>query len=681
MVLQLPETIAETARDFTGRTWILPRIVDWLDQTQNRILLIVGAPGSGKSMVAAWIGGAGSPPADPHARALLDKIRTSACAAHFCQATSGNSPKAFAKNIATQVARVVDRFAEHVVASVSDRARIVNIDAALNVQTAHSGAKITNVELHLDLGSLTDEPSFQRVLVEPLTELYEAGYRERMLIIVDALDEALLYTGVPNIVQMLNRLGDLPRQCRFIATTRPDSRVLEAIDGATPLMLDEDPEAEAAIREYSRARLRHTDEPRRTRLATRIAQAAAGQFLYARLLLDEIAAKLAGDFDPEIIPLPTGLSGFYQSVLHRELKADPTRWFQSVRPVLGLVAVAQGSGLDRSQIKRVAKIDVAQPLALLEQYVQKPGPDGPFKLFHYTLTEFLIGKNHIDGPAMHLAIAEYYHSQRNGFPAWKKWDSYGLLYTATHLAEASRTGDPEDADRVQKLVDLVFDPGYQKEHDEKGRDIEALKLDLDRAMRSAAGCDYERAVPLLIRAALGVVSYRNEQLRPEPIFELARKGNTVEAVNRVDLFGLDANWRHALRLIIAWLAAGSDPEAATKLRLSVFPRNADSTLLTLMQRLDTALGRGTMPALTPLPAVEDEFSTQQRVRNMVAEYSGTTRNSRSVSLSRYRRLGPHLVASALQPPYAGDRFLREYIGVHTNYQYVLYRQASLWVLL
>jgi hypothetical protein len=43
--------------------------------------------------------------------------------------------------------------------------------------------------------------------------------------------------------------------------------------------------------------------------------------------------------------------------------------------------------------------------------------------------------------------------------------------------------------------------------------------------------------------------------------------------------------------------------------------------------------------------------------------------------------GPILVSFALANPTSGERFLKQYLGVHTGYQYVHYRQASLWVLL
>src|SRR5262249_3762462 len=156
-----------------------------------RLFLIVGKPGSGKSMVSAWLGGDGPAPPDSGAADMLQRVRDSVGAVHFCRATSFNSPRDFAQNVAEQLARVVDNFATHVESSLSDRAKLISINSTVTAGTAASGSRLTGVELHLELGSLTDDPSFDRVLRAPLKSLYAAGYSKRLLIIVDALDEAL----------------------------------------------------------------------------------------------------------------------------------------------------------------------------------------------------------------------------------------------------------------------------------------------------------------------------------------------------------------------------------------------------------------------------------------------------------------------------------------------------------
>ena len=314
--------------------------------------------------------------------------------------------------------------------------------------------------------------------------MYEDGRSEPIVVVVDSLDESLTYTGIPNIPQLLRRLGDLPKPIRVIATTRPDPRVLEPFGGVSraDVVKDEpfDPERDS---EYCYDRLTALPDDRRAALANRIASAADGQFLYAALLLNQIGDSLAADADPDAVALPEGLTGYYSEYLVRELAVDRTRWHQSIRPILGLVAVAQGNGLTRDQIARISGTDADVALEFLAQYLEAASADGPFRPFHRSLVDFLIDHRHVNAADRHAAIAAYYDGLRNGAVRYRKWDVYGLLHSPTHLAE-SLTGDHADeVDRVRKLIQLVLDPVYRSEHRRRAKDLTAMQLDLQRAVR------------------------------------------------------------------------------------------------------------------------------------------------------------------------------------------------------
>jgi hypothetical protein len=680
LAVKPPPKLQDSIEEFIGRTWILSPITQWLERTADRLFLITGKPGSGKSMIAAWLGGAGPAPPKPNDASRLAQIRSAVRAVHFCQATTGNSPRAFAENVATQLAATVEGFAERVVSSVSDRARVVNLTANVNVGHAER-TNITGISLKLDLGSLTDEPSFDRALRDPLKALYadQDGRTVPVLIIVDALDESLTYSGTPTIPHLLRKLDDMPRPFRVIATTRRDPRVLNLFPGVRVVdVVDDEPKDTNAIQQYCLARLSGLEPRRRQRLVDLIAKAADGQFLYAWLLLKH-RNSLAADTEPETIPRPDGLIGYYNEYLLRELAIDRARWFNSIRPILGLIAVSQGDGLTRDQINRISKASIEAELEVLGQYLDGIEPDGPFRPFHRSLVDFLVDYRHINPPESHAAIAAYYASMRNGHAAFNKWDLYGLKYTAMHLAGSLEGDHAIDTEQVARLVDLVLDPAYQKEHRARAKDLAGLQVDLQLALRAASECDADDAVPLAIKAAFALLKFRREELRPEQLFDLVQHSQE-EAARRVDLFELTPMWRAAVRLTLAWSALAAGRPAAA-LRNSVAP-NPDATISLLAERVDAALGRRPMPPLAPLPPPPPESVVRAAVDRLGGTRRGLApRESHGTSQFLAAVDGPLLVSFAAANRAGGDRFLKEYLSIHTGYQYVGYRQPSLWVLL
>ena len=109
-------------------------------------------------------------------------------------------------------------------------------------------------------------------------------------------------------------------------------------------------------------------------------------------MLDELLAHLPDwpDLDLENYPLPDGLSGLYHDFLNRELGRDEDRWYGSFKPVLGLIAVAQGAGLMRAQLAAISGVEVEQPLRVCKQYLAGDLPDGPFRVFHKSFADFLL---------------------------------------------------------------------------------------------------------------------------------------------------------------------------------------------------------------------------------------------------------------------------------------------------
>ena len=63
MIPELPKTIADNIKYFTGRTWLLPILLKWFEKSDQRMFILTGGPGTGKSMIMAWLAGRGPSPA------------------------------------------------------------------------------------------------------------------------------------------------------------------------------------------------------------------------------------------------------------------------------------------------------------------------------------------------------------------------------------------------------------------------------------------------------------------------------------------------------------------------------------------------------------------------------------------------------------------------------------------
>ena len=121
MSINLPPTIARNIDQFTGRAWLLPRVLEWYERNDERILLITGGPGTGKSMIMAWLAGRGPWPENATERQQLEQLRAQVKASYFCVADSGSTAlRALAQSLAEQLTRNVPGFADALTASLAD---------------------------------------------------------------------------------------------------------------------------------------------------------------------------------------------------------------------------------------------------------------------------------------------------------------------------------------------------------------------------------------------------------------------------------------------------------------------------------------------------------------------------------------------------------------------------------
>jgi hypothetical protein len=504
MPIKLPTRVAENIDRFTGRAWLLPRILEWLDRGDERVLVITGGPGTGKSMILAWLAGFGPAPAEPAVRAQLERMRKAAMAAHFCDVRTRNiGPQAFAESICNQLVGVVPGFYEALQATLADRVHIV-ATATVQAGSAAPGASITGIEINL--AGLGDELSFDRAFTYPLQRLYDRGYGEPMLIVVDALDEAIGYAGGSTLPRLLSRLNDLPDRVKILVSTRPDPRVLAFYPHARRLDLikdarpdgDDGDDLDADVKDYVAGRLGQTTSLTAASIAEfslRMATKAKGVFLYAAVVLDDLLPRLPQLPDLDSYLLPKDLGALYEEFLTRELGTDELGkpWERIYGPLLGLLAVARGDGLTAEQLRELIGHQITGPLKACKQYLDGSLPDGPFQLFHKSFADFLLADEdnvqyHIDANEMHAKIAA--HGWQKYSADWSQCDVYTLDSLAVHLHEAQDS-------RLESLIS----EGWMRARI-KGFRFDGFLADVELAWRAASSRDVEHAVVSGIRYAL-----------------------------------------------------------------------------------------------------------------------------------------------------------------------------------
>lgn len=719
--------ITEKTQSFTGRGWVFAEVNQWLSPaTASRFLFLNGKPGSGKTAIAARLCQFALGEATPPDGLSFLQSKNFITAYHFCSARDSNwiDPRSFVWSVALQLAKSHEEFAK---ALVTAGDKPVNLTGEANAQVADENAVVAGVIIkNLSLSGMSSQEAFNRFLVGPLQTIYQQGFSKPITILVDSLDESLQHSGSVTIAALLARVKSLP--VRFIVTSRDDDRLMaDFLLDATLLPISESDhksDNDNDIAEFVKLQISQlTDlkkkeealsETDRRQLIDTIVQRAEGNFLYVAFLLDSLAMPQhpLSDLDS----LPSGLEGLYYDSIKRVVDLGGGIWETDYSPLLGVLSVAQ-SPLNIDQIEQFtgkAANEVWSGVNDLLQFIAKndtsSDPLKPvlvYRLYHQSVIDFLstpqlrinnklINNTYLLRPLdWHLGIVNYYASEAD----WSQWDDYGIRYFATHLAEAAKQSKrPQQQQQVERLVDFVCNRDFWQLHKQRINDLALLQRDLERALKVAAANSDPKGLASLVRVATTITTFRREELRPEPLFDLARQGEIAGAASRLDLFDIDADWKLIALLVMGWLAVYVTPEEAHRLRDQV----KDATIYTpsvgsLIARLNLELDN-TPLTLASLP----DPPTEEVARELVSNLGGNAVNVELLSIQHgpsdpamvpfadgpdsepgyfAEHDAPLLVAYAQAHRPDGDKYFRQYVAIHTSYNYVQYRNRSLLHLL
>ena len=266
------------------RLLIFEKIRLWLDDltSENRVIVISGDAGMGKSVIAAvvcqrmqhagWLSGS-----------------------HFCQHNKERyrNPKVMLQSLACQLSDVLPEYKSELVKKLSRN-------------------------LGVDMNSLEVQELFESLFEEPLRSVGDPG--RNLLLVIDGLDESE-YKGRNDLLDVVaNYFCKLPVWFRFLVTTRPEINIADRLRRFNPIQLEQDNEENVKdIRLFLEKQLSSVIQSGSEDVVIdALVRKAAGHFLYAYLMVDFIKENVSL-LTPEELgrTLPSGVSSVYQSYFER----------------------------------------------------------------------------------------------------------------------------------------------------------------------------------------------------------------------------------------------------------------------------------------------------------------------------------------------------------------------------
>lgn len=181
---------------------------------------------------------------------------------------------------------------------------------------------------------------FDYLLANPLRSVIHGG-RERYLIVIDALDEAVEAGRNPLVETLARNAPRLPDWLGFVVTSRPEFDVKTPLQALNPSQLDTRSECNRAdIRDYLRRELASPlqNRPDAARLVEQILEKSEGVFLYVERFCDDVQNGHLSMDRPE--QFPQGLGGIFCQYFQRQFP-DLEKFRKDVRPALRAILAAR----------------------------------------------------------------------------------------------------------------------------------------------------------------------------------------------------------------------------------------------------------------------------------------------------------------------------------------------------
>ena len=266
------------------REWVFDRVQNWLDDrsSQNRVMVISGNAGMGKSVIAAVI-----------CKRMQEAGRLSG--SHFCQYNNVRycKPQLMIQSLACHLSHALPEYKRALVEQLSRN-------------------------LGTDLNNMGVEELFALLFKEPLSAVGDPG--RNMLMVIDGLDESE-YEGRNELLDVIsNQFFKLPNWIRFLLTTRPAINITEKLKHLKPFELNYNDEKNIEdVRVLFQKNLEHVVKLGNLgEYVERLVLKSEGLMLYAHFLILAITENPSIFHEVDLVgSSPSGISSVYHSYFER----------------------------------------------------------------------------------------------------------------------------------------------------------------------------------------------------------------------------------------------------------------------------------------------------------------------------------------------------------------------------
>ena len=266
------------------REWVFDRVQNWLDdrRSQNRVMVINGNAGIGKSVIAAVI-----------CKRMQEAGRLSG--SHFCQYNNVRYRKhqLMIQSLACHLSHALPEYKQALVEQLSR-----------NMGT--------------DLNNMGVEELFALLFKEPPSAVGDPG--RNMLMVIDGLDESE-YQGRSELLDVIaDQFCKLPIWIRLLVTTRPALNIVEKLKHLKPLELKSDGEENLEdVRVFCLKRLERVVKLENVgEFIERLVLKSEGLMLYAHFLILSITRNASSFHERNLVDsLPLRISSVYHSYFKR----------------------------------------------------------------------------------------------------------------------------------------------------------------------------------------------------------------------------------------------------------------------------------------------------------------------------------------------------------------------------